>query len=133
MSSDLQANLLRIASGLPAGNATRRALLEAVASKDSWAGVDTRSIATRVRGWWDDLEALVKEYWNLQQITVKRTPNKLTFDTKFFGDLHVEVVGPPAAAKVHIGGASKTFDQNSTLFDILMWIDATARNRGGFV
>lgn len=99
------------------------------ASYDTWAGVDTRSIAKRVASWWDDMEALLKEYWSNQPTQTKRSRNKIVFETDFFGPMRVTIAGTPAQARVSVNSQDKTFGADNTLFDILMWIDETGRNR----
>lgn len=100
-------------------------------ARDRWAGVDTRSFASRVLSWWDDLEALVREYWSLSpDLKVTRSKNKLVFSVNHLGPMSVEVVGPPTSLKVYVGGASNTFDATTSLYDILMWIEGVPRNRG---
>jgi hypothetical protein len=99
-------------------------------ARDEWAGVDTRSLASRVRSWWDDLEALIKEYWSLSSdLKIARTKNKIVFRVDHLGPMTVEIVGPPGNLKVYVGGASKNFDAETSLFDILMWIEGVPRNR----
>lgn len=104
-------------------------VMEKVA-RDEWAGVDTRSFAARVQSWWDDFEALIKEYWSLSSdLKIARTKNKMVFRVDHLGPMTVEIVGPPTNLKVYVGGASKNFDASTSLFDILMWIEGVPRNR----
>lgn len=112
-----------IVEGLPRG-------IRVASGEKVMLGIDVRSIAARAAAWWDDLEALVREYWSLQSFNVKRGPYRLQFTVDHFGDLHVEVSGTPAKARVRAGAAEKTFDQHASLWDILMWIDDVGRNRG---
>lgn len=98
-------------------------------ANDTWAGIDIRSIDSRVAAWWDDLEKLIREYWSFQEISLTRSRNKIVFDVQHLMPLHVEIVGAPVAVKVYVGGASATFDKRTSLWEILMWIDGVARAR----
>jgi hypothetical protein len=94
-------------------------------------GVDVRSFTERKNSWWFDLVALVREYWSFQQVDVRFGLGRVSFTVEMNGPRSIEVRGPLTAPTVFVGGTSRRFAADDSLWDILMWIDATCRTKLG--
>ena len=92
-------------------------------------GINIQSFKDRKAGWWGDFVALIKEYWSFQEVTFKKGPGGFSFEVQQGGTLRVEVRGPAERPTVRVlGKTEKKFDSDTTLWDILMWIDGVSRN-----
>jgi hypothetical protein len=92
-------------------------------------GINVQSFKDRKAGWWGDFIALIKEYWSFQQVPFKQGPGGFSFEVQQGGLLRVEVRGPAERPTVRVlGKTEKKFDADTSLWDILMWIDGVSRN-----
>ncbi len=109
---------------------TRVALRHIHADAGMHAGIDIRSYNQRRAAWWDDLGELIKEWWSLEKVTVRKVRGRMTALVDFRGgrrNIEIDVKGPESKPTVYVWAAERSFGSDHSLLDIIYWIDKVTR------
>lgn len=98
-------------------------------ASQNFAGINVRSFQQRKDAWWDDMAAILEEWWSFQKVSVKRSRGKIVVVVPTpQRTWEIEVRGPVEKPTVYVGGASKTFGPDANILkDIMYWIDGITR------